>query len=189
MWFGRKKNHDVETTLCSELPLSTNHVPFWNLCTAVLVIFVMGLASRWNMVIPMMDYGLTWFQSHEMHACTWWCSTSIPIAWEGLDHGNHWCPVARVLYIDAVHVLHSMEACLQPYRRHAHHTLVYLLNCILMQYKKDNSKYWPKFTTSKPLTTMIFLLTFVHYYSINILIDQTDVFKTYLQCLGRLNSC
>ena len=46
---------------------------------AFLVIFVMVLASRWNMVIPLMDCGfnMLWFQSHEMHACTtWWCSTS-----------------------------------------------------------------------------------------------------------------
>ena len=41
---------------------------------AVLVIFVMVLASTWNMVIPVMDYGINmlWFQLHEMNACTTW---------------------------------------------------------------------------------------------------------------------
>ena len=82
------KTHVVGFISCSELTLSANHVPCFeiralhgsgNLCD--------GLASTWNMVIPVIDYGfnMLWFQSHEMHA--WWCSTSW---WRGRVWNQWW---------------------------------------------------------------------------------------------------
>ena len=87
------KTHVVWCISCSELTLSTNHVPYFEICALHgSGNLCDGLASRWNMVIPVMDYGfiMLWFQSHEMHACTtWWCSSSI-LKWACLFFGRRW---------------------------------------------------------------------------------------------------